>query len=301
MAVVNFVDVDCEIKSEQLKVEFKNIFDITTDGLLLIQKLDSKTPLVKSNLNARRIFGLNEDGPFDFRDLPSELKSRLLVWDDKKTPEKDVIEIKSNDRVRKIDLNYYPINRECGVFRLHDETEFLDRIVRLSESEATLKAVFNAGMDAVLLIESDGNVLDVNERAREIFGIENHKILAGINIKEVMFNSDEKRGYQILKNTESFNLSLQQSLIVQTGLQKREIEIYTRRLKYDQRQIVLLIARDVTEQRKSAEKLKQTLRNLELFNRHMMGREERVLELKKQYVELEKELGREPSFKFEVS
>jgi polyhydroxyalkanoate synthesis regulator phasin len=49
---------------------------------------------------------------------------------------------------------------------------------------------------------------------------------------------------------------------------------------------------DVTGQNKSEEELQKRLQELEVFYKASIGREERILELKKEVEQLKKELGR---------
>jgi len=59
---------------------------------------------------------------------------------------------------------------------------------------------------------------------------------------------------------------------------------------------VIEIIRDITNSKQAEEKLKQTYAKLERFNRLMVGREERVIEMKKDVNSLLAELGREPQY-----
>jgi hypothetical protein len=77
-----------------------------------------------------------------------------------------------------------------------------------------------------------------------------------------------------------------------------EIEWYDKTLKDAKGQTIglLSIGQDVTERKENEEKLQETLVGIERFNKLMIGRESRVIEMKKEVNTLLAELGREPQY-----
>jgi len=60
-----------------------------------------------------------------------------------------------------------------------------------------------------------------------------------------------------------------------------------------------MIVRDISEQKKYEETIKEKINELEKFNKFMMGREVKMLELKKEINELCKMLGMDERYKIE--
>ena len=59
---------------------------------------------------------------------------------------------------------------------------------------------------------------------------------------------------------------------------------------------ILTIVRDITERKRAEQELKQKMEELERFNRLAVGRELRMIELKRQVNELSEQLGKEPPY-----
>jgi hypothetical protein len=74
------------------------------------------------------------------------------------------------------------------------------------------------------------------------------------------------------------------------------IEVAISKLKREGKWLFTAIVRDVTERKQMEEQLKQEKGELERMNQVMMGREERVLELKREVNELLQQLGQPPRY-----
>lgn len=59
----------------------------------------------------------------------------------------------------------------------------------------------------------------------------------------------------------------------------------------------LLTCGDITERKKAEEELRQNMEDLERFSKLAVGREERMIELKKKINELLRELGHQDKYK----
>jgi hypothetical protein len=68
-------------------------------------------------------------------------------------------------------------------------------------------------------------------------------------------------------------------------------------IEWDGRPAVLGFIADITERKQAEEELRQNLQELETFSKMAVGREERMIELKKEINELLRESGRSEKYK----
>lgn len=160
-------------------------------------------------------------------------------------------------------------------------TGLLDRLMKLrpssgeaparSESEAQLRAIFRTIVDAIVVIDGEGRILDFNPAAERIFGYAAEEVI-GQNVRSLMPEPDSSQHDQYLKN---YFQTGQPRIIGRgrevTGLRKDggtvPLDLAVSEVNYDGRRLFTGILRDITERKQAEENLRQAKMEAETANR----------------------------------
>lgn len=160
-------------------------------------------------------------------------------------------------------------------------TGLLDRLMKLrpaageaparSQSEAQLRAIFRTIIDAILVIDNEGRVLDFNPAAERIFGYAAEEVI-GQNVRMLMPEPDRGQHDQYLKNyiqTGKAQIIGKGREVV--GLRKDgsrvPLELAVSDVIFDGRRLFTGILRDITERKQAEKDLQQAKQEAETANR----------------------------------
>ena len=163
----------------------------------------------------------------------------------------------------------------------------------LAKSEHFQRKLTETSPDFIFVLDADGTIQNVNR------GLPGQRVEDVIGQKAVMFVSPQER--------DTFDQTFRRA--VDTGqLQTVELQVdlpdgrhcFLNRLNpvpfADESNAVVLIATDITKRKNAEKKLAKSLKETERMNRLMIGREMRVVEMKKEVNDLLEEMGREARF-----
>jgi len=185
--------------------------------------------------------------------------------------------------------------------KLQERSAELQKLMQnLRESEEKYRAIFESANDVIVTLNLKGNITAVNRRAEEISGYTRDELM-GKNIARLKMFTPKSLAI-ILKNFGKRMIGMdvppyEVELIRKDG-KKLFIEINARPLRQEGKVVGdMVILRDVTERKEAEEKLKEKMDELERFNKLMIGRELRMIELKKRIKELEEKLKSNEPYK----
>ncbi|MFH1347758.1 MAG: PAS domain-containing protein [Candidatus Margulisiibacteriota bacterium] len=192
--------------------------------------------------------------------------------------------------------------RPKGVINVARDISSLKRAQKeLKESEQKYRDIFDNASDLIVLLDTSGKFVDVNQRAEQVFGWKKEE-LVGKRFWEVGFLMAQD-GPKYMKmfleyvKTGMYLEIVELSIRTKTG-EIKHVEANTRMLKRDNKPWrSLAIIRDITERKAAEEKLKKNLQEIEKLNTFMLGREGKIIELKKEVNKLLKDLGRPAKYK----
>jgi len=167
--------------------------------------------------------------------------------------------------------------------RAMDSTECKREEQALSASEIRYRRLFETAKDGILILNAEtGMVVDVNPFLIELLGF-SHEEFLGKKIWELGFFKD------IVANQDNFT-ELQQkgyvryedmALETRNG-QRCEVEFVSNVHLVNHHKVIQCNIRDISERKRAAEKIKAQLEELQRWQDATLGREDRVLELKKE-------------------
>ncbi|MFH0792759.1 MAG: PAS domain S-box protein, partial [bacterium] len=182
-----------------------------------------------------------------------------------------------------------------------------ERTAKLRDSEERFRVLFNSGTDAIFVhqLNDDGtlsNFVEVNDVACVRLGYSRDELLqmspADIDAPDARANIPVSV-QRILKIGE---LLAESAHMTKDG-RRIPVEISGKRFLLEGSPMVISVARDITERKAAEAKLQETLEllqkraaELETFNQAMVGREQRIIEMKEEVNALCRELRREPKY-----
>ena len=162
---------------------------------------------------------------------------------------------------------------------------------KVRKSEKKFRDIFNHINDAIFIINLQGNVIEVNDIACNRLGYARDEML---KMKPMDIDTPEYGQYvydKIQKIEQKGELTFESVHRRKDGYEF-SVEVNARFAEYEGESAIISVVRDVTERKKAEEQLKEKIAELEKFNKLMVGRENRMIELKREVNQLLKELGR---------
>lgn len=202
-----------------------------------------------------------------------------------------------NKQKRIIDFSLKPIKNQNGkvvylIAEGRDITEIRELERKLLESQEKYKILVEASMDAISIMNSEGVILFENPRHKELFNQ-----ISNIEFKRNYFNLVHKSDLEKLK-LELKNIYLNEtSNLISLRFIKNENDFFWGDLSLrtfvdsENQKLYMLVLRDITYKKQIEDELKKRVYELEKYNQLMVGREIKMVELKKEINSLCKEFG----------
>ena len=149
-----------------------------------------------------------------------------------------------------------------------DITERKKAEIELFENEEKYRTLFNSTPDYTILIGLDGNLLDVNKAAQKIVGL-SHEDLIGKNFTELDLLLDEEIPMHMEKVSRLLKgdiIKPYESRFIDKNGEIHYVECYLKSLQKEEKLFAFnVIAHDITERKKSEEKIKASLKEKEVL------------------------------------
>ncbi len=177
---------------------------------------------------------------------------------------------------------------------------------QIRESEEKFRGIFEQSPLAIQMYDLEGTLVNVNQRTLDLFGLEDVKYILGFNLwNDPNLTPEKKRilreGNPIFIST-SFNFDFTGSPIQfptsRTGIIHLDMYILPLRQRGEIIGYLVQVV-EVTKQKQAEEELLAQMNDLKRYNKAMVGRENRMIELKKQVNELSRRCGLDPPYPLE--
>lgn len=131
--------------------------------------------------------------------------------------------------------------------RIHDQQA-------LQESEARYRSIFNSNVDAFLLFDTDGHIVDANARAGELYGYSRDELI-GLCDEDI---ADPRfcHLFEEFKKLSQGEWFQRESLDIRSDGNRLDVEVHGTRLHYGSNERLLAIVFDVTERNRIRESMK---------------------------------------------
>lgn len=200
-----------------------------------------------------------------------------------------------------------PIKDEKGIIYgvilvFRDNTQEVKAKKLIRESEQRYRTLFDSGTDAIFVHpyrESGfGKFIEVNKVACDRLGYTREELL-NITATDISDPKDaELRGSADIRRRaiNEWNMIFETVHITKSG-KKIPVEIYSNFVEFQNSKVIFSIARDITERKQAENELKRRMSELERSNKTMVGRELRMIGLKKEVNKLLEKLGKPKKYR----
>lgn len=281
---------------------FRRAFETSPDGLLLVHKVEAG--ILNSNASVQKLLGYSKDELLEkklwgigvtkddkeFKQLVLELERDGVVhYEDALVKNKNGLSISAEvflvDRTKVIQCN------------IRDITERKAAEEALSQEKAKAKEYFDTATVIMLVLDIDGKVTLINEKGCDILGYKKEEIEGKNwfdNFVPESIRKEVRSVFHRVANAEEGLLGYYENFVIAKSGEERLIAWNNTVLKDSAGKVtsVLSSGDDITERKRMGEEARKRLQELEIFYKASIGREERILELKKEVEMLKKELGK---------
>jgi len=214
----------------------------------------------------------------------SDINAFLIKKDGKKTP---------------ISLSTSLMDDEDGRFQgivyiAKDITRRIQLEQDIKEMEQRFRMLFDSAPDAYYLNDLTGTFIDGNKAAESLLGYPKEELIGKSFLKLKILTPVQllKASSLLARNALGKATGPDEFILTRKDGSKITADIRTCVIKIKGKPVVLGSARDIGERKKTEEALQQSLNELELFSHRTIGREIRVIELKKEINVLLRSQGR---------
>jgi PAS domain S-box-containing protein len=166
----------------------------------------------------------------------------------------------------------------------------------IADTESRFRALFENAPEAALVVAVDsGRILDMNPFVCRLLGYTQEELRNRTVFELTVKDPDVLRRQLALAHESASPLTTESAYRCKDG-RIVTVEITQTAFNFHAQQAVLAYVRDITGRRESEERLRKSMKELERFNRLMVGREQRVIELKQEVNALRSALGQPPAY-----
>jgi PAS domain S-box-containing protein len=151
------------------------------------------------------------------------------------------------------------------VAELEDITDLKKGHEALEKSAANSKNIINGMTETAWIIDFDGNFIDVNDAAVKVFGYSREELLS-LGVKGIDKHLSQEQLRKLSARWQTVRTQVFETLHTTKDGTQIPVEISSSIITYNNKNVILSIARNITERKEMDEKLKMQTRTLEGIN-----------------------------------
>ncbi|WP_291327960.1 response regulator [Desulfovibrio sp. UCD-KL4C] len=171
--------------------------------------------------------------------------------------------IDSSELVAKVKVALKVHYKEYGLRSERDELSTKVEVTgqKLKAIDLQHKTLFDSANDAIFILDTDGDILEANPEAHIILGY-SPNVLLGRNLREILNKSDAELLLSSIATTGEVNISSEFVVFDRTII---PIEIRSRLVELSESKVILVIIRDITQQKMAEHVIKESEKRFRLL------------------------------------
>jgi len=268
---------------------------------------DVSKKFILANFSARQQFNLDAANLIDVESLAKSLEVcrpdmsirpveeapplRALRGEEVRNQE-EIVRIPVSGELRYRQVNASPIRDAAGsIIRAVSVVRDITERKKAEEKLSHFRKAVDSATDAIGMSTPEGRHYYQNEAFTKLFGL-SVKETDGASGPSASIYSDEKVGRKVFDTIMRGDSFTGEVKMLAKDKSEKDILLRAYSIKDGEGKVIGLVGihTDITERKKIEEETQKRLQELEVFYKASVGREERILELKKQVAELEEKL-----------
>ncbi len=298
-----------EAAIKESEEKFRGMYESIKDGIVFLdldlRVLDANRAFLDMHgYTLSEMIGVNlmEITPKKWADIDREALKRLMRDGDTGIIEKE--HYRKDGSVVPVSVRVWLRKNEKGdpigmwaVERDIAERKRGEDMIRMSERK--FRGIFESIRDGIVFADLHGRILEANKAMLNMLGYAQAEMI-GIHLSDITpakwHDADESALARVMKEGDSGEYEKENirqdgvifPVVVRMWLMKDEEGIPNG---------LWALVRDVSEKMSSEQEIKKRMSEIEKLNRFMIGREERIIEVKKEVNELLRKMGEQPKYK----
>ncbi|WP_320008655.1 response regulator [Maridesulfovibrio sp.] len=171
--------------------------------------------------------------------------------------------IDTDELIAKVNVALNVHNKEQGLRHERDELSTKVEVTgqKLIAVDRQYKTIFESANDAILIFDTDGDILEANPEAHRILGY-NPKSLVGRSLKDILNEHDTMKILSSIVHTGEVNISSEFLTVDKAHIL---IEIHCSLVDLSENKVILAIARDITKQKQAEQVIKESEKHFRLL------------------------------------
>ncbi len=265
-----FLDITERKKTEEALAEseekFRKAFLTSPDAVYIGTLVEGK--ILEINERFEEVFGYTRQESIGKTSL------ELGLWANPSDREKIVSKLRSDGKVRNLEISgvrkngqIFPLQISISVVQavnqqlilgvIRDISSYKQAEVALRESETTYRNLINGMCDTAWVVDFEGNFVDVNEAAVKALGYSREELLS-LGIKDVDKYLSPEQAINIMNSVPAVGAQVFETVHTAKDGTKTPVEISASLITFRGKQVVLGIARNITERKRAEEKLRES-------------------------------------------
>jgi PAS domain S-box-containing protein len=293
-------------EADRLAGEWQATFDAANDA---IWTLDREFRILRCNATAARMFGRSSD------EMAGRFCWEIVHGTDRPIPECPIIRVRESLSRETLELRFGerwflaktdPVLNASGGFAgaVHIIIDITDRKraeEALRESEESYRTLFDKSIDAIIIHGLDGRILDVNEMACRQSGYSKEELLrlSVFDLHPLTADTVNMPRDEILAEWRRWPLHQRNELEAEHRRKDGTIfpvQISSGVIRSAGGARILAVVHDISERREAEAKIREQMEELISWHKTTLGRETRILELKREVNGLLAREGRPPRY-----
>ena len=130
-----------------------------------------------------------------------------------------------------------------------------------SASEERYRRIFNGVQDAIMVENFTGDILDVNERACQLYGYSREEFIQ-MNVREIITESMPVIQFPEVKTNEYYNPALYETTHQKKDGTRFPVELGGHKFDYGDDRFLIVVIRDVSERKQSQKEIRDSLKRI---------------------------------------